>query len=149
MTKSVLAELTFDTLISRIYHSMTLIKQQELNKFDIAPRQLYVLHVIHALGKKATAPEVAKAVDREINVISKMVCKLEEDGLVKRTKNKPKSNLLSLELTRKGLEMIKINTTSESINKILSTVSGEDYEQMSATLTGILSMLDNLRQSPE
>jgi hypothetical protein len=45
--------------------------------------------------------------------------------------------------------MIKINTTSESINKILSTVSGEDYEQMSATLTGILSMLDNLRQSPE
>ena len=78
-----------------------------------------------------------------------MVCKFEEDGLVKRTKNKPKSNLLSLELTRKGLEMIKINTTSESINKILSTVSGEDYEQMSATLTGILSMLDNLRVSPE
>jgi len=35
------------------------------------------------LAKKATAPEVAKAVDREINVISKMVCKLEEDGFGK------------------------------------------------------------------
>ena len=149
MTKSITTELTFDTLISRIYHSMTLIKKQELNEYGIAPRQLFILHVIHALGTKATAPEVAKAVDREINVISKMVCKLEQDGLIKRTKIKPKSNLLSLELTGKGLQMIKIDTTRKSVQKVLSTIPAGEYQRIEATLTRILNMLDDMRQSAE
>lgn len=145
MTKQTLTELTFDTLISRVYHSMTLIKQQELNKFQIAPRQLYVLHIIHELGEKATVPEVARTVDREINVIGKMVVNLERDGLIERIKNNPKSNLLHLKLTKRGVKMIKVSITSKSIDDILLTIPNEEYKQMDMTLTKILDLLDQLR----
>jgi len=147
MTKSILSETNFELLVSRVAHSLTLIKQKELAKYHIAPRQHYVLHIINALGDKATAPEVARIVHREVNVIARLVVNLENDGFIKRVKNKPKSNLLSLKLTKKGMDLIKINPMSPSVDRVLSTLSREEYEQMDSTLMKIEKMFEELRRS--
>jgi len=60
-----------------------------------SPPALCVAHDT-ALGPKATLSEVARQVERETHVISKQAIRMEKDGLIKRTKNTPKSNLLKL-----------------------------------------------------
>jgi hypothetical protein len=41
--------------------------------------------------------------ERKPNVISRITMRMEKDGLITRTKIKPKSNFLKLELTKKGM----------------------------------------------
>src|SRR5271157_952142 len=127
MKRTTLAQSNFDlwTLIGRLNHTIVQLRQKELSPYKIPVRQLYVLRTIKALGLKATLSEVAKQVERETHVISKQAIRMENDGLIKRIKNTPKSNLLKLELTEKGLEMIKVSKRSKSIDRIFSYLSQE------------------------
>ena len=86
----------------------------------------------------ATLSEVAKELERERNVISLQTALMEKDGLIKRTKNTPKSNLLKLELTEKGLDVIKASRSSESISKILGSLSKEDGQKLESILNKVL-----------
>jgi len=86
----------------------------------------------------ATLNEVAKRLDREPNVISLQTACMEKDGLIKRTKNTPKSNLLKLELTDKGLDIINTSQNSESIISIFSALSRDERQQLDSLLDKIL-----------
>ena len=63
---------------------------------------------------------------------------MENDELIKRVKSTPKSKLLRLEPTRKGLDMIKIGKQNKSIDKIFSFLSEEERQQITSTLNKIL-----------
>jgi DNA-binding MarR family transcriptional regulator len=117
-------------------------RQKELNPYHIPARQAYVLRTIQALGTKATLSELAEKVERKENVISRQTVKMENDGLIKRIKDTPKSNLLRLELTEKGLEMIKVSRRSKSIDKVFSYFSEEERQQFESALNLILVKLE-------
>ena len=76
--------------------------------------------------------------ERKIGVISKQAIIMEKDGLIKRTQDTPKSNLIRLELTEKGLEMVKLARKSKAIDTILSFLKKEEREQMELVLGQIL-----------
>jgi DNA-binding MarR family transcriptional regulator len=63
---------------------------------------------------------------------------MEKDGLITRIQNSPKSTLLRLELTKKGLDVLKISRPSTSIDKIFSSLSKEEREQVELILKRIL-----------
>jgi DNA-binding MarR family transcriptional regulator len=63
---------------------------------------------------------------------------MEKDGLIKRTKNTPKSNILHLELTEKGLGMAKMSLESKSLKKLFSSLSAEERRQIESILNKIL-----------
>jgi DNA-binding MarR family transcriptional regulator len=63
---------------------------------------------------------------------------MEKDGLIKRIQDTPKSRLLRLELTEKGLEMVKLVRQSEAIDAILSFLNKEDRQQIKSVLNRIL-----------
>ena len=81
-------------LMGKINHLTFLARQRELNHYHIPGQQLHVLRIIQELGPKATLSEVAKNVERKINVISRQTISMEKDGLIKRIKDTPKSRLL-------------------------------------------------------
>ena len=141
MITSSLTESNAELLLSKVDHLLVLVRRKELARHHIAPRQLYILHVINGLGSKATAITVAKEVDREVHVINRLLINLEKDGLIKRIKNTPKSKLLTLKLTKKGLDMIKISIRSETIDSILSFLPQEELRQMELTLNKVLIKL--------
>ncbi|MGB8829050.1 MAG: MarR family transcriptional regulator [Dehalococcoidales bacterium] len=140
MKKTTLAKSNFElwTLIGRVNHTILQLRQQELSSYKIPVRQLYVLRIIRALGENATLSEVAKQVERETHVISKQAIRMEKDGLIKRTKNTPKSNILHLELTEKGLGMAKMSLESKSLKKLFSSLSAEERRQIESILNKIL-----------
>jgi DNA-binding MarR family transcriptional regulator len=142
MINSSLIESNAELLVSKVNHSMVLIRRKELTQHHIAPRQLYVLHVINDLGPKATAITVAKEVDREVHVINRLLINLEKDGFIERNKNTPKSKLLSLKLTKKGLDIIKLSLRSKSIDSILSFLPEQELEQMESALNKVLKKMN-------
>jgi DNA-binding MarR family transcriptional regulator len=129
-------------LIGRVNHSVNLIRQRELNQYDIPIRQIHVLRLIQDLGQKATLSELAKQIERQPHVISRQTIAMEKDGLIKRIKIKPKSNLLRLELTEKGLEMIIVANKSNLIDQILSFLTQEQRHQMESVLNRILANVE-------
>jgi DNA-binding MarR family transcriptional regulator len=67
---------------------------------------------------------------------------MEKEGLIKRIKNTPKSNLLTLELTEKGLDLAETSRYSKSIDAILSCLTKEDRRQMELSLNKIVNKLE-------
>ena len=63
---------------------------------------------------------------------------MEKDGLIKRIKDTPKSNVLRLEITERGIEILKISRKSKSIDAIFSELSGDDREKLQSILSGVL-----------
>ena len=117
-------------LIAQIHHLMVLIRQRELSPYHIPPQQLQVLRIIHSIGSRATLSEIAKQAERKVDVISRQAVGMEKDGLIKRIKDTPKSRLLRIELTEKGLDMIKISRESKEIDDILSFLTKEERRQI-------------------
>ena len=132
------SNLTLLASMDQFSHSMYLLWRNELTQYGVHVRQSQVLRVLQDIGPNATISEVAKIVRRKVEVISRQAVSMEKDGLLKRTKSKPKSNLLKLELTDKGLEMANISRKSDSINKIFSSLSQEERRQLEVTLNKLI-----------
>ena len=131
MKKQTLSESNFELwlLFGKAHHSMELARQRELNQYHIPFRQTYVLRTVKDLGANATLAEVAKEVDRKVSVITKQAISMEKDGLIKRIKDTPKSNLIRLELTDKGQEITKVTGKSKSFDQIFSFLTVAEREQ--------------------
>ena len=121
-------------LIGDLHHKMFWLRQKELNQYSITSRQLHILRVIEGLGSKATISTVAKAVNRKIDVISRQTMMLEKDGLITRTKEKPKSRLLTFKLTEKSLELLKIGKHSDAMREVLLVLTTEERQQLELIL---------------
>jgi DNA-binding MarR family transcriptional regulator len=81
-------------------------------------------------------------VEREIHVISRQAVGMEKEGLIKRAKKSPKSKLLRLELTEKGLEMARVSRQSEAIDAIFSSLSAQQRQQLESILNTITAKIE-------
>jgi DNA-binding MarR family transcriptional regulator len=125
-------------LMGKIHHKRILLRQRELSVYNIPTRQLYMLHLIRDLGSKTTIAEIARTVERKVDVISRQMVSMEKDGLIKRTKAVPKSRLLKIELTERGLELAKISGKSAAMDKIISVLGTEERQQLYSLLNRML-----------
>lgn len=129
-------------LIAEIHHGVFLVRQRELRPFGIAPQQLQILRTIQDLGADARLFEIAKRAERKLDVISRQSAIMEYDGLIKRTKDKPKSRLLKLELTEKGREMLKISSESKSLDAAWSFLTAKERLSLYSELKQLLSKIN-------
>jgi DNA-binding MarR family transcriptional regulator len=129
-------------LIGKIHHKRILVRQRELIPYNIPTRQLHILGIIHDLGPRATIAEIAKKVERKVDVVSRQTVSMEKDGLIKRIKDKPKTRLLRLELTEKGLDLVRIKDKSKAMDEIISVLNVEERQQLKTLLSKILIKLN-------
>ena len=127
-------DLTVWKAIGDLHHKMFWLRQKELSRYNITARQLHILEVIESLGSKATISTVAKAVSRNIDVISRQTMIMEEDGLINRTKEKPKSRLLTFKLTEKSLELLKIGKHSDAMRGVLLVLTRDERRRLELIL---------------
>ena len=125
-------------LIGRVSHKMFLAQQKEMAQHHITPRQAYVLFVLANLSHTATLAELSKYTERGISNISIQLTRMEKDGLVKKTRETPKSAQLKFELTEKGSNLEKRCNIKTSDKTIMSVLSEEERQQL-------ISMMDKLR----
>ena len=125
-------------LMGKIHHKRMLLRQKELKEYNIPTRQLYMLQAIRDLGSKTTISEIAKTVEREVESISRQLVSMEKDGLIKRTRVSPKSRLLKIELTEKGIKLAKISGKSKAMDKIISVLNTEEQQKLYSLLYRML-----------
>jgi len=121
-------------LMGKIHHTVILVRQKELSPYHIPPQQLKVLQIIQYLGKKATLSKIAEEVERKPNVISRQVTSMEQDGLIYKIKDTPKSRLLKIELTKKGRDLLKIRNESKVVDTAWSFLTLQERQEVYSVL---------------
>jgi DNA-binding MarR family transcriptional regulator len=130
-------------LLSKVHHYIILLRQRELSPYHIPPQQLQVLRIIQALGAKASLTAIAKEAERKADVVSRLVNRMELDGLIVKSKDRPKSRLLKIEITEKGHDLLLISRDSKEIDAVLSFLTPDERQH---TYTVLERMLGNLKE---
>lgn len=91
-----------------------------------------VLFVLVVRGGKLTPTEISKRILRSKHTVTQIVDTLEADGLVIRTSDVNDRRKRYIEITRKGLEMVKLGypKRNESSQRALATLKKSETEQL-------------------
>ena len=117
-------------------------RQQELAPYQISPRQAHVLTLIDYLGDKSSLTELAERTERNINTLSVQMTKLENDGLVVKIRDTPKSNKVRFKLTEKGLNICNAIKNIKSARVIMSALSEEERQQLISLLKKVINQAE-------
>jgi DNA-binding MarR family transcriptional regulator len=119
-----------------------LVRQRELSPYNITTRELRLLSIIQELRSKATLSAIAGKVERTVTVICGQTMDMEKYGLIKRVKDNPRSRLLRMELTKKGLDSIKINRKAKAMEEIMAVLNAEERRQLHSLFDKLLIKLN-------
>jgi DNA-binding MarR family transcriptional regulator len=67
---------------------------------------------------------------------------MEKYGIINRAQDNPRSRLLKIELTKKGLDLIKINGKSKAMHEIMSVLNAKERQHLYTLLNKILIKLE-------
>lgn len=129
-------------LIGKARQFFVTARQQELVSYQISPRQAHVLTLIDYLGDKATFTELAERTERNTSTLFVQMTKLENDGLVVKIKDTPKSNKVRFELTEKGLAICGDIKKIKSAKVIMSALSEEERQQLISLLKKVINQAE-------
>lgn len=106
------------------------IRQQELKKVNLTPEQAITILNIHFLGERATASELARYSFRERASMAEILSRLEKNGLIIKTPDKHRKNVMRIRLSARGEEFHRKALKINSIKSIINTLSEEEREQL-------------------
>jgi len=109
--------------------------------------QAAVLFVVKAIGEQATPAKISRWLIREPHTISALLVRMEKRGLLRKTKDLERKNLVRVTLTEKGEEALRKGMKEETtISKIMSRLSNEEQDCLRAHLETLRSKaLEELR----
>lgn len=110
------------------------LREIELRSFEITPEQAAALICIKSIGKEATPAEIARWLFRERNSTSVLLARMEKQGLIKKTADLKKKNLIRVTLTAKGKEALHHALKFRFMRNITDSLSPRKLEQLRALL---------------
>ena len=117
-------------LLRRTSHVIWKVRERELAQYGIAATQAGVLHIVQAIGRKATPAEISRRLLREPHSVSGLLARMEREGLIRKVKDLNRKNLVRVELTKKGRQAYNQSTKRESIRSIMSSLSDQEQQQL-------------------
>jgi len=109
-------------------------RQKELDRFGISFIEVGVLVVIQAIGEKATPSEISRLIFREPHSVSALLNRMEKRGLLRKTQDLDRKNLVRVSITDKGRQAYDKSTRRKSIYKIISSLSEKERQQLRSCL---------------
>ena len=105
-------------------------RSKELSPLGLSPMASAILFIILAIGERATPAEISRWMFREAHSVSGLLDRMEEKGLVRRTRDLEKKNLVRISLTDKGKQAYELSSDIKVIPRILSSLSEEQRQQL-------------------
>jgi DNA-binding MarR family transcriptional regulator len=109
-------------------------RQKELDRYGISVAQATVFFVIQAIGEKATPAEITRWLLRESHTVTELLNRMEKEGLVTKTKDLERKNMVRVSITEKGRQAYEQSTKRKSIHKVMSSLSQEERQQLRSYL---------------
>jgi len=120
--------------IHRVVDLIVRARERELRRYGIPIRQVATLFAVHAFGGDATLNRLAQFLDRRPHTVSSILTRMEKDGLVKKTSDQKRRNVIHVELTDKGQAAYRHTTRRESINAIMGELAPDEQGQLKQLL---------------
>jgi len=121
-------------LLHQAQHAIFRVRGKELSQYNLTLEQASVLFVIKVLSetdRKTTPGVIARCVLREPHAVSKILTRMEKDGLVKKINGLGrKKNEVLVNLTAKGLTAYKHSIKRDSIHETMSCLTEEECIQL-------------------
>lgn len=109
-------------------------RQKELDRYGMSAAEAAVLFVIQAIGERATPTEITRWLLREPHTVSELLSRMEKEGLVTKTKDLERKNLVRVAITEKGQQAYHRSMKRKSIHKVMSSLSEEEHRQLRSYL---------------
>ena len=109
-------------------------REAELQKYGLPATQAEVLFVIKAIGDKVTPAQISRMIYRRPHSVSGIIDRMVKAGLVKKTKDLHKKNLVRVTMTAKGQQAYKQAMGRKSVQKIMSSLSESEHQKFKALL---------------
>jgi DNA-binding MarR family transcriptional regulator len=114
-------------------------REQELKEYKLPGMQAEVLFAIKAIGDKATPADIARWLFRRPHSVSGILHRMTKAGLIKKSKDLKRKNLIRVTLTKEGENAFAQALKRSSIHKIVSALNEDQKKQ----LRSLLDMLRN------
>jgi len=109
-------------------------RQKELNRYGISAIEAGTLLAIQIIGDRATPAEITRWLLRKPHTVSELLKRMEKEGLVTKSKDLERGNLVRVRITEKGRQAYQQSTKRKSIRKVMSVLSEEERQQLMASL---------------
>jgi len=121
-------------LLLQARRAMYKVRSRELHKYGVTPEESAVLLVVNTIGDTATPAEISRWILREPHSTSGLLERMRKKGLIDKSKDLDRKNLVRVVLTDKGRKALQDSSGRESVYKILSYLSLEERQQMTSLL---------------
>jgi len=105
-------------------------REVELRQYGTSPMHAAVLFIMQAIGSEATPTKIAQWLLRSPNTASDLLDRMERAGLVRKTRDLDRKNVIRVTITDKGRQDYNDSTKLESIHRIMSCLSNEERQQL-------------------
>ncbi|HIE17917.1 MAG TPA: MarR family transcriptional regulator [Dehalococcoidia bacterium] len=109
-------------------------RQTELMRYGIPGMQGEVLFAIKAIGNPATPAQISRLMFRRPHSVSGILIRMEKAGLVKRSKDLEKKNLVRVTLTEKGERAYRQVLKGRAVQRIVSSLSESERRRLRSLL---------------
>ena len=117
-------------LLHQACDAMIRAREDELRKIGISRMQAAVLFIIKAIEGPATPAEISRWLFREPHTVFGLLKRMEKQGLVRRTKNLERRNMIRVTITEKGEKAYRRSRDMKVIRTILSGLSPEQRKNL-------------------
>ncbi|MFC1962483.1 MarR family winged helix-turn-helix transcriptional regulator [Chloroflexota bacterium] len=114
----------------RTRRAMYKARAKELLRYGITPEEASVLVVVNTLGNKATPSEISRWLLREPHSTSELLKRMEKGGLVSRSKDLERKNMVRIAIKAKGRKLYKQVVIKQSIHRIMAFLSEKECRQL-------------------
>ena len=105
-------------------------REEELRQYGVPAMQAEVLFVIQAIGDETMPAQIARWLLRRPHSVSGILDRMEKAGLVRKTKDLHRKNLVRVTITEKGQQAYNQALERKSIQRIMTSLSEEERQQL-------------------
>jgi DNA-binding MarR family transcriptional regulator len=121
-------------ILARTDHLVAKARQKELRQYGLNMNDAIVLYTAIRLKNLASPTNISRQLFWEPHTVSGQLKAMEMKGLVRRTQDQKRHNLVKVEVTEKGIEAYRQSALRKSTRKAMSALTKEEQIKLWALL---------------
>lgn len=122
------------TLIIQARDVLFRAREIELSKYGFTVVEARALYILNELGDQATPAEMSRHLFREHNTITALLNRMQNKGLITKTRDPENKKTWKIRLTEKGKEAYNNSLIRESIHEAFSVLTEDELDKVLSCL---------------
>jgi DNA-binding MarR family transcriptional regulator len=118
-------------------------RELELSWYGLTPEQSIILCIVHNSKEALTPAEIARLIICKPNTVSAMMDRMAEKGLIKKTVDPRRKNMVRIMITEKGKKAYEAASKRDPIHRIMGYLPKDEQVALSHALGKIAMKTSN------